>query len=76
MRLKFKQHVSDYLPQIPHPDLSSVEDIPDSVDSIADSIILLKDENDRLRKMAASLSVEAEDMRRSLSPTKSTTLLA
>lgn len=76
MRLKFTQHVSDYLPQIQHADLSSVEDIPDSVDSIADSIILLKDENDRLRKMAASLSVEAEDIRRSLSPTKSTTLLA
>jgi hypothetical protein len=76
MRLKFTQHVSDYLPQIGHPDLRSVEDIPDSVDSIADSIILLKDENDRLRKMAASLSVEAEDIRRSLSPTKSTTLLA
>ena len=76
MRLKFKQHVSDYLPQIQHADLSSVEDIPDSVDSIADSIILLKNENDRLRKMAASLSVEAEDIRRSLSPTKSTTLLA
>jgi hypothetical protein len=76
MRLKFTQHPSDYRPQIQRPDLSSVEDVPDSVDSIADSIILLKDENDRLRKMAASLSVEAEDIRRSLSPTKSTTLLA
>ncbi|EAQ37378.1 hypothetical protein NB311A_03684 [Nitrobacter sp. Nb-311A] len=76
MRLKFTQHPSDYLPRIQHPDLSRVEDVPDSADSIADSIILLKDENDRLRKMAVSLSVEAEDIRRSLSPTKSTTLLA
>ena len=64
MRLKFTQHVSDYLPPIQHLHLPSVEDTPDSVDSIADSIILLKDENDRLRKMAASLSVEAEDIRR------------
>ena len=76
MRLKFTQHVSDYFPQIQPPDLRSVGDIPDCVDGIADSIILLKDENDRLRKMAASLSVEAEDIRRSLSPMKSTTLLA
>lgn len=76
MRLKFTQHPSDYLPQIQHADSSSGEDVPDSVDSIADSITLLKNENDRLRKMAASLSVEADDIRRSLSPTKSTTLLA
>ena len=75
MRLKFTQHPSDYLPQIQHADLSDIEDAPDSVDSIADSITLLKDENDRLRKMAASLSGEAEDIRRSLSPAKSTILL-
>lgn len=55
--------------------MSSTEDAPECVDSIADSITLLKDENDRLRKMAASLSVEAEDIRRSLSPAKSTILL-
>lgn len=76
MRFKFTQHPSDYLPQIQHLDLSNVEDVSDSVDSIADFIILLKDENDRLRKMAASLSVEAEDIRRLLSPMKSTSLLA
>jgi hypothetical protein len=76
MRLKFTQHPSDHPPQIQYLDLNSGEDVPDSVDSIADSILLLKKENDRLRKMAASLSGEAEDIRRSLSPTKSTNLLA
>lgn len=75
MRLKFTKHDSDYLPRIQHLDLGRIEDVSDSVDSIADSIFLLKVENDRLRKMAASLSVEAEDMRRSLSPARSTTLL-
>jgi hypothetical protein len=76
MRLKFTQRPSDFPPQFQHPDLSSVENVPDSAESIADSIMLLRDENDRLRKMAASLSMEAENIRRSLSPTKSTALLA
>lgn len=75
MRLKLAQRPSDYPPQIQHQDLSSFADLPDSVESIADSIVLLRDENDRLRKMVASLSVEAENIRQSLSPTKSTGLL-
>jgi hypothetical protein len=75
MRPKFTHRPSDYPLQFRHPDLSSFEDVPDSPESIADSITLLRDENDRLRKMAASLSVEAENIRRSLSPTKSTALL-
>ncbi|WP_439924305.1 hypothetical protein [Nitrobacter sp. JJSN] len=75
MRLKLAQSPSDYPPQIQHQDLSSFEDLPDSAESIADSIVLLRDENDRLRKMVASLSGEAENIRQSLSPTKSTSLL-
>jgi hypothetical protein len=39
-----------------------------SADNIADSILLLREENDRLRNMAASLRRETEEMRRSLSP--------
>ncbi len=65
MRLKFTQRPSDYPPQIRHLDLSDAEDI-------ADSIALLRDENDKLRKIAASLSVETENIRRSLAPAKST----
>jgi hypothetical protein len=76
MRLKLTQCSSDYAPQIQQADLSSVENIPDSPESIADTIVLLRDENDRLRKMAASLSVEAENIRRSLSSSKTTALLA
>jgi hypothetical protein len=37
-------------------------------ESIADSIVLLREENDRLRSMAVSLSMETEEIRRSLSP--------
>jgi hypothetical protein len=55
--------------------LSNVEDSPDTVENLADSIVLLRDENDRLRKMAASLNVEAENIRQSLSPTKANALL-
>jgi hypothetical protein len=61
---KLTQRPSDYQPQIQHLDLSNAK-------TIADSIALLRDENDRLRKMAASLSMETEDIRRSLSPTAS-----
>ncbi|OJU25279.1 MAG: hypothetical protein BGN91_00775 [Nitrobacter sp. 62-13] len=75
MSLKLTQHPSAYSPQIPHPDWNGFENLPDTAESIADSITLLRDENDRLRKMAASLSVEAENIRQSLSPTKSTALL-
>jgi hypothetical protein len=63
MRLKFTQRPSDYPPKIQHLDSSRVENVSDSPESIADSILLLRDENDRLRKMAASLSVEAENIR-------------
>jgi hypothetical protein len=64
MRVRLTQGPSGSQAQIQHLDLSSAEDI-------ADSIALLREENDRLRKMAASLSVETEDIRRSLSPTAS-----
>jgi uncharacterized small protein (DUF1192 family) len=63
--MKFKRPPSDCQPQIRHLDLSSVE-------NIADSIALLRDENDRLRRMAALLSAETEYIRRSLSPSGST----
>jgi len=56
---------SDHQPQTEHLDLNSAE-------TIEDSIALLRDENDRLRKMAASLSMETEDIRRTLSPAEST----
>jgi hypothetical protein len=47
--------------QTQHLDLCSAE-------NIADSIVLLREENDRLRNMAASLRMETEEIRRSLSP--------
>ncbi|GAB1715484.1 MAG: hypothetical protein NTAFB05_05260 [Nitrobacter sp.] len=74
MRLKLTQRSSNELPQIPHLDLDSVNAV-DTAESIADTITLLRDENDRLRKMAAMLSVEADGIRQSLSPTRSTALL-
>ena len=42
-----------------------------SAENIADSIVLLREENDRLRNMAASLRMETEEIRRSLSPAAS-----
>lgn len=71
MSPKLTQPPSDYSPQIPLQDWSSFKKLPDTAESIVDSIMLLRDENDRLRRMAASLSVEAEDIRQSLSSTKS-----
>ncbi len=70
MRLKSTQRFFNYPPQIQHPDSCGAGKISGSVESIADSIILLRNENDSLRKMAASLSIEADNIRRSLSPTK------
>jgi hypothetical protein len=64
MRVRLTQGPSGNQAQIQHLDLSSAEDI-------ADTIALLREENDRLRKMAASLSIETEDIRRSLSPAAS-----
>lgn len=64
MRVRLTQGPSGNQAQIHHLDLSSTE-------SIADSIALLREENDMLRKMAASLSAETEDIRRSLSPAAS-----
>lgn len=61
MRVRLTQGPSGDQAQIQHLDLSSAE-------NIADSIALLREENDRLRKMAVSLSMETEDIRRSLSP--------
>jgi uncharacterized small protein (DUF1192 family) len=61
MRVRLTQGPSGNQAQNQHLDLSSAE-------NIADSIALLREENDRLRKMAASLSMETEDIRRSLSP--------
>jgi uncharacterized small protein (DUF1192 family) len=63
--MKFKRPPSDCQPQVRHLDLSSVE-------NIADSIALLRDENDRLRRMVALLSAETEYIRRSLSSSEST----
>jgi hypothetical protein len=63
--MKFKRPPSDCQPQIRHLDRGSVE-------NIADSIALLRDENDRLRRVAAVLSAETEYIRRSLSPSGST----
>ena len=60
----FNQPLSDCQPQIRHLDLSGVE-------NMVESIALLREENDRLRRMAASLSAETEYIRRSLSRTKS-----
>jgi uncharacterized small protein (DUF1192 family) len=62
--MKFKQPPFEFETQIRPLDLSSVE-------NIADSIALLRDENDRLRRMAALLSAQTEYMRRSLLPEKS-----
>jgi uncharacterized small protein (DUF1192 family) len=62
--MNFKQPPFEFESQIRPLDLSSVE-------NIADSIALLRDENDRLRRMAALLSAQTEHMRRSLLPTKS-----
>lgn len=65
MRVRLTQGASDDQAQVQHLDLSS------SAEDIADSIALLREENDRLRKMADSLSIETEDIRRSLSPAAS-----
>jgi hypothetical protein len=62
--MKFKQPPFDFETQIRPLDLSSVE-------NIADSIALLRDENDKLRRMAALLNAQTEYMRRSLLPEKS-----
>jgi hypothetical protein len=43
-----------------------------SADQIADVIALLRDENDRLRQMAALLSAETKCMRQARLPVKST----
>jgi hypothetical protein len=59
MRLKSTQRSYTYSPQIQHRDLRGAE-------NITDSILLLRNENDRLREMAASLSMEAENIRRFL----------
>jgi hypothetical protein len=39
-----------------------------SAENIADSIVSLREENDRLRSMAASLRMEIEEIQHSLSP--------
>ena len=62
--MKFKQPPFEFETQIRPLDLSSVE-------NIADSIALLRDENDRLRCMAELLSAQTEYIRRSLLPAKS-----
>ena len=66
MILKSTQRSYNYSPQIQHRDLRCAENIGDFAENIADSILLLRNENDRLRKMAASLSMEAENIRRFL----------
>jgi uncharacterized small protein (DUF1192 family) len=63
--MKFNRSLSDCQPQVGHLDLSSVEDV-------VDYIALLREENDRLRRMAALLSAETEYIRHSLSPSRST----
>jgi hypothetical protein len=55
--MKFKQPSFEFESQIRPLDLSSVE-------NIADFIAQLKEENDRLRRMAALLSAQTEYMRR------------
>jgi hypothetical protein len=62
--MKFKQSPFEFETKVRPLDLSSVE-------NIADSIALLRDENDKLRCMAALLSAQTEYMRRSLAPAKS-----
>ena len=64
MRVRLTQGPSGNQSQTQHLDLSNAE-------NIADSIALLREENDRLRKMAASLSVEIEDIQHSLAPAAS-----
>jgi hypothetical protein len=64
MRFRLTQDPSGNQAQFQHLDLGSGE-------NIAFSIALLREENDRLRKMAASLSTETEEIRRSLSPAAS-----
>lgn len=55
--MKFKQPPFDFESQITSLD-------PSSVENVADFIALLKEENDRLRRMAALLSAQTEYMRR------------
>ena len=55
--MKFKQPAFDFESQIPSLD-------PNSVENVADFIAHLKEENDRLRRMAALLSAQTEYMRR------------
>jgi hypothetical protein len=55
--MKFKQPPFEFESQIQPLDLSSVE-------NVADFIAHLKEENDRLRRMAALLSAQTEYMRR------------
>jgi hypothetical protein len=62
--MKFKQPPFEFEAQIRPLDLSSIEDI-------AESIALLRVENDKLRRLAVLLSVQTESMRLSLLPTKS-----
>jgi hypothetical protein len=62
--MKFKQPPFEFETKVRPLDLSSLE-------NIADSIALLRNENDRLRRMAALLSAQTEYMRRSLLPEKS-----
>ena len=64
MRVRLTQGPSGDQAQTQHLDLSSAE-------NIADSIALLREENDKLRKMAASLSMEIEDIQHSLAPAPS-----
>lgn len=64
MRVRLTQGPSDNQAQTHHLDLNSAE-------TIADSIALLREENDRLRKIAASLSIEIEDIRHSPAPAAS-----
>jgi hypothetical protein len=61
--MKLKQPPFELETQILPLDLSSVE-------NIADSIALLRAENARLRRMATLLSAQTEYMRRSLLPAK------
>jgi hypothetical protein len=62
--MKFKQPPFEFETQIRPLDLSSIEDI-------AESIALLMVENDKLRRLAVLLSVQTESMRLSLLPTRS-----
>jgi hypothetical protein len=62
--MKFKQPPFEFETQIRPLDLSSIEDI-------AESIALLMVENDRLRRMAVLLGAQTETMRRSRLPAKS-----